>query len=54
MSEANIFSLDDIAERTSGFSMSSFNKHPPQLFILGIGSNDDVPDQVAVELELGI
>jgi iron complex outermembrane receptor protein len=41
MREADIFSLDGIAERTPGFSMGSFNKGQPQLFIRGIGSNDD-------------
>jgi iron complex outermembrane receptor protein len=33
--------MDGIAERTPGFSMGSFNKGQPQLFIRGIGSNDD-------------
>jgi iron complex outermembrane receptor protein len=41
MREADIFSLDGIAERTPGFSMGSFNKGQPQLYIRGIGSNDD-------------
>ena len=41
MREADIFSLDGIAERTPGFSMGSFNKGQPQMFIRGIGSNDD-------------
>jgi len=41
MREADIFALDGIAERTPGFSMGSFNKGQPQLYIRGIGSNDD-------------
>lgn len=41
MRKADIHSLDDITTRTPGFSMGSFNKGQPQLFIRGIGSNAD-------------
>ena len=41
MREANIFDVAGIAARTPGFSMGSFNAGQPQLFIRGIGSNDD-------------
>ncbi|MBT8080238.1 MAG: TonB-dependent receptor [Gammaproteobacteria bacterium] len=41
MRKADIHTLDDITTRTPGFSMGSFNKGQPQLFIRGIGSNAD-------------
>lgn len=41
MRKADIHTLDDITMRTPGFSMGSFNKGQPQLFIRGIGSNAD-------------
>ncbi len=36
-----IDSLTEVATRTPGFSMGTFNVAQPQLFIRGIGSNDD-------------
>lgn len=41
MRQADMHTLDDIATRTPGFSMGSFNKGQPQLYIRGIGSNAD-------------
>jgi len=41
MREADIHTLDDIAVKTPGFFMGSFNKGQPQLYIRGIGSNAD-------------
>lgn len=38
---ADISDLSGISVRTPGFSMGSFNKGQPQLFIRGIGSNAD-------------
>lgn len=41
MRVADINDLSGISVRTPGFSMGSFNKGQPQLFIRGIGSNAD-------------
>ncbi len=39
--ESGVRMLDDIATRTPGFAMGSFNFGQPQLYIRGIGSNAD-------------
>ena len=43
MRTQGIDSLIEVATRTPGLSMGTFNVAQPQLFIRGIGSNDDGP-----------